>query len=78
MTATTTLRELDERVNDGIRVTLLWRQEDDRAIVAVADAKTGEEFTLEVAAHQNALDVFHHPYAYAPDDPGGELAPTGG
>jgi hypothetical protein len=76
MTATT-LRELDHRMNDGIDVTLFWRPEDDRAIVAVSDAKTGEEFTLEVAEHQNALDVFHHPYAYAPDAPGGELAPTG-
>jgi hypothetical protein len=81
-TANTTLRELDHRVSDGIDVRLLWRPEDDRAIVAVSDAKTGESFTLEVAPHQSALDVFHHPYAYAPDSvltrpPGGELAPTG-
>jgi hypothetical protein len=83
MTATenTTLRELDHRFSDGIDVTLFWRPEDDRAIVAVSDAKTGESFTLEVAEHQRALDVFHHPYAYAPDgvltEPGGELAPAG-
>jgi hypothetical protein len=83
MTATpnTTLRELDQRVSDGIQVTLYWRPEDDRAIVAVADTKTDESFTLEVAPHHNALDVFHHPFAYAPDsvlrNPGGELAPTG-
>jgi hypothetical protein len=80
-TANTTLRELDHRVNDGIDVRLFWRPEDDRAIVTVSDAKTGESFTLEVAPHQRALDVFHHPYAYAPDGvltgPGGELAPTG-
>ena len=81
MTATTLL-ELDHRVNDGIDVTLFWRPQDDRAIVAVSDAKTGEQFTLEVAEHHNPLDVFHHPYAYAPDgvlrNPGGELAPTSG
>ena len=80
-TENTTLRELDHRVSDGIDVRLLWRAEDDRAIVAVSDAKTGESFTLEVAPHQRALDVFHHPYAYAPDSvltsPGGELAPAG-
>jgi hypothetical protein len=80
-TANTTLRELDHRVSDGIDVTLFWRPEDDRAVVAVSDAKTGESFTLEVAPDQNALDVFHHPYAYAPDSvlkkPGGELAPAG-
>jgi hypothetical protein len=80
-TADTTLRELDHRFSDGIDVTLFWRPEDDRTIVAVSDAKTGDSFTLEVAPHQNALDVFHHPYAYAPDsvltEPGGELAAAG-
>jgi hypothetical protein len=80
-TENTTLRELDHRVSDGIDVRLLWRPEDDRAIVAVSDAKTGDSFTLEVAPHQRAMDVFHHPFAYAPDGvltrPGGELAPTG-
>jgi hypothetical protein len=78
MTANATLRELDHRVSDGIDVRLLWRPEDDRAIVAVSDAKTGESFTLEVGADQRALDVFHHPFAYAPDRPTpGELAPAG-
>jgi hypothetical protein len=68
--ANSTLKELDYRVSDGIEVRLLWRPEDDRALVAVADAKTGESFTLEVSADQRALDVFHHPYAYAPDGAG--------
>jgi hypothetical protein len=77
-TQTAELRELDHRVSDGIDVRLLWRPEDDRAIVAVSDAKTGGSFTLEVAPHQRAMDVFHHPYAYAPEgvgtsSPGGEL-----
>jgi hypothetical protein len=65
--ATSHLKELDSRVSDGIEVRLLWHPEDDRALVAVSDAKTGESFTLEVRADQRALDVFHHPYAYAPD-----------
>jgi hypothetical protein len=65
----TTLRELDHRVSDGIDITLLWRPEDDRALVAVLDAKTGEAFTLEVGPSQRALEVFHHPFAYAGDRP---------
>lgn len=67
--STPTLRELDHRVSDGIDVRLLWHPEDDRAIVAVSDAKTGDFFTVEVGENQRALDVFHHPYAYAPDRP---------
>ena len=62
---TDSLHELDRRVNDGIDVQLLWRAHDDRVLVAVSDAKTGAEFTIEVAEGQRALDVFHHPYAYA-------------
>lgn len=58
-------RELDHRAHDGIDVWLLWRAIDDRVLVAVTDAKSGDAFKLEVAADQRALDVFHHPYAYA-------------
>jgi hypothetical protein len=61
-----TLRELDHRVNDGIDVTLFWRPEDDRVLVSVSDARTGQAFTIAVAEGQRALDVFHHPFAYAP------------
>lgn len=61
---TAALRELDHRVSDGIDVRLLWRQHDDRALVAVSDAKTGEAFTLVVGRNQRALDVFRHPFAY--------------
>ncbi len=69
---TAALRELDHRVSDGIDVRLLWRPHDDRALVTVADSKTGESFTIEVGADQRALDVFHHPYAYAGNRRGGE------
>jgi len=65
-TSTTTLtRELDHRESDGIEVRLLWRVHDDRALVAVHDGRTGEAFSVEVRDGQRALDVFHHPYAYA-------------
>ena len=67
MTATlpTSAVELDHRVNDGIDVHLLWSPEDGRVFVAVSDARTGDAFALEVADRSRALDVFHHPFAYA-------------
>jgi len=46
-------------------VRLLWRPHDDTALVAVSDARTGESFSVEVRDGERALDVFHHPYAYA-------------
>jgi hypothetical protein len=81
--STAALRELDHRAGDGIDVRLLWRPHDDRVLVAVADAKTGEAFTLEVGSDQRALDVFHHPFAYAGDrrrgnESTGELAQVSG
>jgi hypothetical protein len=33
--------------------------------VTVADTKTGDAFVVEVRDGDGALDVFHHPYAYA-------------
>jgi hypothetical protein len=72
---TAELRELDHRVSDGIDVRLLWRPYDERVVVAVNDSKTGESFAIEVGPDQRAMDVFHHPYAYAGSrrpDPGKE------
>jgi hypothetical protein len=59
------LRELDHRTSDGASVTLLWRRSDDRVLIAVRDEKLEQSFELEVRAGERALDVFHHPYAYA-------------
>ncbi|HKH16147.1 MAG TPA: hypothetical protein VKA57_01370 [Solirubrobacteraceae bacterium] len=80
---TAELRELDHRAGDGIDVRLLWRPHDNRALVAVSDAKTGEAFTLEVGDDERALDVFQHPFAYAGSRRGGgegtgELAQVSG
>ena len=58
-------RELDHRSSDRIEVRILWRARDNRVIVAVADGKTGERFSGDVRDGQNALDVFHHPFAHA-------------
>jgi len=76
---TAALRELDHRVSDGIDVRLLWRPHDDRVLVAVSDSKTGDSFALIVGPNQRALDVFHHPFAYASnrrdsEESSGELA----
>jgi hypothetical protein len=57
-------KELAQRENDGISVTLTWQTETDRLTVSVRDWRTGEAFDLPAAAH-DAMDVFHHPYAYA-------------
>jgi hypothetical protein len=67
MTATTSTltRELDSRVRDGIEVRLLWREHDERVLVAVHDGRTGEAFSVEVADGVRPLDVFRHPFAYA-------------
>jgi hypothetical protein len=76
---TSALRELDHRVSDGIDVRLLWRPHDDRVVVAVSDSKTGESFAILVGRDQRAIDVFHHPFAYAgnrraDEENSGELA----
>ena len=64
MQQSTTFTELAHRTGDSVAVTLLWRRNDNQLTVAVADTRTGEEFELD-AHPENALDVFHHPFAYA-------------
>ena len=63
--ADTRARELAHREADGIEVTLLWYAEADRVAVRVSDARTGDRFELRIHA-ADALDAFHHPFAYAP------------
>ena len=43
---------------------MLWEAETNRVTVNVFDAKSGDDFTIEVDPTE-ALDAFHHPYAYA-------------
>ena len=59
------VRELDYRSGDGVDVRLLWNESDGRVSVAVRDATTGDHFSVPVLAHERALDVFAHPFAYA-------------
>jgi hypothetical protein len=61
------IRELDQRTNDGITVTLLWNAETNRVFVSVIEPRHGASFEFAVAA-ADAADAFHHPYAYAAPD----------
>jgi len=66
-TAETTMdiRELDHRTADGVEVALLWDASRDFLSVVVSDTRAGEAFELVLDERDDALDVFHHPYAYA-------------
>ncbi len=57
-------RELARRLTGGVEVALLWHVGIDSLSVSVRDAGGGVDFWLEVEAGK-AMDVFHHPYAYA-------------
>lgn len=59
--------ELDYRESGWLEVSLLWDRDTDVLVVAVRDAATGESFEITVESNAHALDVFHHPYAYAPE-----------
>jgi hypothetical protein len=58
------MQELDYRSTDGIAVSLRWNRATDELTVTVADSRTGHCFEIP-ARKDNALDVFHHPFAYA-------------
>lgn len=59
-----TIVELDYREGDGIAISLRWSRRSNRLSVVVEDSQRGETFTLAARA-DNALEVFHHPYAHA-------------
>lgn len=57
-------RELDARSADGIDVQLLWYPATDSVSVRVRDATHDTSFEV-VFDPADALDAFHHPFAYA-------------
>ena len=57
-------RELDERASSGTRVRLLWREGTRQLWVEVREPGTDEALAILVPPEQ-ALEAFHHPYAYA-------------
>ena len=58
------IRELDHRKSDGIAVTLLWNARTKAVYVSVVEERSGASFQFDVPP-ADALDAFHHPYAYA-------------
>jgi hypothetical protein len=58
------VRELAYRATDGLEVMLFWHEATNELTVSVSDERTGAYFELD-AEPDEALDVFHHPYAHA-------------
>lgn len=56
--------DLANRRSDGVDVTLWWSPADDSVSVEVLHLASDSTFELSVDAGR-ALDVFHHPFAYA-------------
>jgi hypothetical protein len=57
--------ELAVRERSGILVELHWFRDTEIVLVSVADRPSGTCFELVLEPGERALDVFHHPYAYA-------------
>ena len=57
-------RELAHRSSAGVDVTLYWHRTLDELIVCVWDERQGAYFEIRPQRYL-ALDVYHHPYAYA-------------
>jgi hypothetical protein len=57
-------RELARRQTGALEVALLWHPCTDSLSVSVRDSSGVSGFRLEVNAAE-AMEVFHHPYAYA-------------
>jgi hypothetical protein len=60
----TGVRELTQRLSGTAEVLLLWHPDGERVELAVRDLAAGTDFQMDVAP-VDALDAFHHPYAYA-------------
>ena len=57
------LRELNNRNNDGISVTLFWDDSDNSTVIEIEDIREDSSVSFAVAP-ENAADAFAHPYAY--------------
>jgi hypothetical protein len=57
--------ELAMREQNGVAVSLHWVRGTNVVFVSVVDRRNGEAFELVLEPDERALDVFHHPYAYA-------------
>ena len=59
-------RELAQRVNGGLEVTLYWHPHDNGTSVEVHDTGTDETIGFPVPADR-ALEAFNHPFAHLGD-----------
>ena len=57
-------RELARRSSAGVDVTLFWHPTLNELVVSVWDERHGAYFEIRPQRYL-ALDVYHHPYAYA-------------
>jgi hypothetical protein len=57
-------RELAHRSGDGLEVTLLWFEDTGQVAVRVLDSRSVDRFEVRIDP-ADALDAFHHPFAYA-------------
>jgi hypothetical protein len=55
--------ELADRAGDGLEVRLYWNSADGRVAVSVAHLNVDRIVHLDVAP-EDALEAFHHPFAY--------------
>jgi len=61
--ANLTRRELAQRVNDGLEITLYWHPFDNGTSIDVYATATEETISFPVPA-ERALDAFYHPFAH--------------
>ena len=64
----TDLRELDARQGDSLDIRLLWDPATNDVVVTVEDFRTGDVVIVRVDPAE-ALEAFHHPFAYASAPP---------
>jgi hypothetical protein len=56
-------RELAQRVNGGLEITLYWHAHDNSLSIEVYQDSTAETISFPVP-RDRALDAFHHPFAH--------------
>jgi hypothetical protein len=68
-------RELARRKSGGLDVVLNWDPSEDAVRIIVTDARTGDQFELQID-RERALDAFYHPFAYDRAEPYGSAVPN--
>lgn len=58
------MTELAHRRNHDFDIALYWDTSRDQLFVVVEDIGAGDRFSID-APRDRALEVFHHPFAYA-------------